>query len=129
MAKQFENRFRPDRWNVYCFYFSDGENQYNDNSVFNELLEKDFPPTVCNLFGVTQVLCYNYAGSLKESVDKNIEKLPNVKTVSVDHEKSVDFSSGSWDSSKLTEEERNEQIKQALKALLSEPNVEAGGSI
>lgn len=129
MAKQFENRFPPDKWNVYCFYFSDGENQYNDNPVFNESLAKDFPPTVCNLFGVTQVLCYNYANSLKESVDKESEKLSNVKTTSIGNEKTVDFSSGDWSAPKLSEEERNEQIKQALKTLLSELNVEAGVGI
>ena len=129
MAKQFENRFPPDKWNVYCFYFSDGENQWDDNPVFNGLLQKSFPPTVCNLFGVTQILCYNYGGSLKESIDKEIDKMPNVKTVSVGNEKTIDYSSGSWDSHKLSEDERNEQIKRAIKALLSEPNVEAGVGI
>lgn len=131
MAKQFENRFPPEKWNVYCFYFTDGENQWNDNPVFNELLAKEFPPTVCNLFGVTQVLCYNYGGSLKESIDKEgDEKLPNVKTATIGHEKSVDYSSSTdWDAHKLSEDQRNEQIKQALKALLCEPNVEAGVGI
>lgn len=129
MAKQFENRFPPEKWNVYCFYFSDGENQYNDNPVFNESLAKDFPPTVCNLFGITQVLCYNYSNSLKESVDKESEKLPNVKTTSIGTEKTVDFSSGDWSAPKFSEDERNEAIKQALKTLLSEPNVEMGVGI
>ncbi len=130
MAKQFENRFPPDRWNVYCFYFTDGENQWNDNPVFNESLIKDFPPEVCNLFGVTQVLCYNYSSSLKESVDKEIERMPNVRTVSIGTEKPIDYSSDAfWDSNKLSEDERNEAIKQAIKDLLSEPNVEVGAGI
>lgn len=130
MAKQFENRFPPEKWNVYCFYFTDGENQWNDNPVFNELLAKEFPPSVCNLFGVTQVLCYNYGGSLKESIDKEGDKLPNVKTATIGNEKTIDYSSSTdWDAHKLSEDQRNEQIKQALKTLLSEPNVEAGVAI
>lgn len=126
MAKQFENRFQPDRWNIYCFYFSDGENQSDDNPVFVETLAKQFPSTVCNLFGMTQVLCYNYGSSLKEYVDKDIDKLPNVRAVSVGQEKIIDFSSGEWGASTLSEDERNEAVKQAIKALLCEPNIEAG---
>lgn len=126
MAHQFENRYPPDKWNIYCFYFTDGENLHGDNPVFIETLMKQFPPNVCNLFGITQILCQNYDDSLKESVDKSISKMPNVKTVSVGREKSADYSSTDWGSPKITEEERNEAIKKALKTLLSEPNVEVG---
>lgn len=129
MAKQFENRFPPDRWNVYCFYFSDGENQSDDNPVFVETLAKEFTSTTCNLFGMVQVLCYNYNGSLKEHIDKDIDRLKNVRTVSVGPEKAIDYSSGDWGAPKLTEDERNEAVKQAIKDLLIDANVEAGVGI
>jgi hypothetical protein len=125
MAEQFENRFQPDKWNVYCFYFTDGENQDDDNPVFVETLNKDFPPNICNLFGVTQVLCSSYERSVKEHVDKGA-KSPNIKTVSIGAEKTPDRLSISWGHEDLSEEARNEAIKQAIKALLSEPNVGEG---
>ncbi len=126
MAHQFENRFPPNKWNIYCFYFTDGENQHDDNPVFVETLMKQFPPDICNLFGVTQILASDYDSSLKVSIDKEISKLPNVKTVSVGREKSADYSSVDWGTPKMPEEERNEAIKKAIKVLLSEPNVEVG---
>jgi uncharacterized sporulation protein YeaH/YhbH (DUF444 family) len=131
MAEQFENRFVPEKWNIYCFYFTDGENQHSDNPVFLETLLKKFPSNVCNLFGLTQVLAMDYSGSIKEFVDKEKGKMPNLTTVSVGPEKAVDFSSmGSWGAPKLTEDERNEEVKKAIKALLSEPNVaEVGAGI
>jgi uncharacterized protein len=130
MAKQFEDRFRPDKWNIYCFYFTDGENRTEDNPVLLDSLIKQFPSDICNLFGITQVLASDYSNSIKEYLDKEKDKLPNVKTVSVGPEKSVDFSSD-WgsSSSKMTEEERNESIKKAIKALLSEANVDTGVGI
>lgn len=127
MAKQFDNRFSPDRWNIYCFYFSDGEDMSDDLPIFIESLKKDFPPNVCNLFGITQIMSYNYSGSVKEAVDKEIDGLPNVKTVSIGAESSPDFGSGSWDAPKLSEEERNSAIKAAIKELLGNANVVTEG--
>ncbi len=130
MADQFDNRYPPEKWNIYCFYFTDGENQSHDNPVFFDTLVKRFPPSICNLFGVTQVLAMDYAGSVKEYLDKDKDKIPNVRTVSVGPEKAMDFSSASsWDAPKLTEDERNEAVKKAIKALLSESTVDMGVGI
>ena len=118
IAEQFENRFPPNKWNIYCFYFTDGENLQDDNPVFVDALLKKFPPDVCNLFGITQVLG-SYQDSIKQAVDLHIDKLPNVKIVSIGEDKSSD-----WDSTVLNEEERNAAIKKAIKVLLSSPNVE-----
>lgn len=128
MSEQFENRFPPEKWNIYCFYFTDGENQPSDNPVFLETLKKKFPPSVCNLFGVAQILSSDYSGTIKEFLDKEKEGMPNLTTVSVGSEKSIDFSS-SWSAPHLDEDERNEQVKKAIKVLLSEPNNAEAGAV
>lgn len=129
MAHQFENRFPPSHWNIYCFYFTDGEDQYDDLKVFVDTLKKEFPPDVCNLFGITQILSYNYHNSIKEVVDASIEFMPNVKTVSIGPESTPDFSSsGGYDTPKLSEDERNEAIKNAIRELMGSANAVTEGA-
>lgn len=114
MAHEFESRFPPNKWNIYCFYFTDGENWTDDNARFVEDLTVKFGPEVCNLFGITQVLSNSSSGSVKEAVDE--AELPNVRTAAIGGESGSD----SWgDVTVLGEDERNEYIKQALKKLLS----------
>ena len=35
IQSQFENRFPPNTWNIYLFYFTDGENWDGDNEIFS----------------------------------------------------------------------------------------------
>lgn len=128
MAKQFEDRFPPEKWNVYCFYFTDGENFDTDNQTFAETLTKNFPPEICNLFAITQILCYNYNESLKKYLDGVMVK-ENVKMVSVGRERSPDYISGSWEMPTLTDDERNEEVRRAIKAILGKEEDFAMGSI
>lgn len=128
MSEQFVNRFPPDKWNIYCFYFSDGDNWEDDNSKFVETLKEQFPATKVNLFGMTQILCTNYNTSLKKYVDDNY-KASNVKTVSIGPEESPDYSSSQgWPTTaELSEDERNEAVVKAIKALLGKDKVSSGG--
>jgi hypothetical protein len=114
MSKEFENRFPPNKWNIYCFYFTDGENWGDDNPRLIEDLKTKFSPDICNLFGITQVLAYSESGSVKEAVDE--ADLKNVRTTAIGGGSAAD---GSWTPATMTEDERNEAIKQALKKLLS----------
>jgi uncharacterized sporulation protein YeaH/YhbH (DUF444 family) len=118
MAKQLENRFPPGQWNIYCFYFTDGENWNDDNKIFIETIKQDFPPEICNLFAVTQVMCWNYSNSLKQATDNGLGEEANYRSVSIGPEETPDYTSGDWHSPSLSDDERNEQIKQALKTLL-----------
>lgn len=118
MAQQLENRFPPEKWNVYCFYFTDGENWGDDNEKFVETLKKQFPPEICNLFAVTQVMCWNYKGSLKEYVDNAMESMPNYKSCSIGNEETPDYSGGIWSPSALSDDDRNDQIKKAIRHLM-----------
>lgn len=105
ISKMFDNRFKPSRWNMYLFYFTDGENWDNDNSVFSGILENEFGPSVMNLNGVVQVLPWRYEDSLKHHLDSNCEA-KNLKTAQV----------GSGGS--LSDEDRDRQIKEAIVSLL-----------
>ncbi len=122
MAKQFQTRFPPEKWNIYCFYFTDGENQRNDNPVFLENLKTKFGPDVCNLFAITQVMVNSYDGSLKQYVDANLT-MPNYKSVSIGSEETRDYAN--WDDSRISEEERNQSVKKAIKHLMGGSKKEA----
>lgn len=112
IAKQFENRFDPAKWNIYVFYFGDGENWDGDNKRFTELIERNFGPDVVNLFAVTQVLCWNYEHSLKADVDKYIQsvqdKIGNIRTTEISDKTGKG----------LSEEERANQIRKSIIDLL-----------
>ena len=118
ISKQFENRYPTNKWNIYVFYFTDGENWTDDNQVFISTLESDFGPNVVNFTGITQILSSVTTGSVKHDVDQAIRqgKLERdyVRTVSVGEGSTA----GYWNSSALSEEERNKQIMNAIKSLL-----------
>ena len=120
IAKQLENRFPPEKWNVYVFYFTDGENYDGDNAKFCDIIKKQFPPEIANFVGITQVLSYSYDGSLQHYVDENIGHLPNVRTTGIAEPDRKDPDSGGWGwyTPQLGEEERNKQIKRAIVDLL-----------
>jgi uncharacterized sporulation protein YeaH/YhbH (DUF444 family) len=109
ISKMFENRFNPSKWNIYLFYFTDGENWDEDNSVFSKTLENEFGPSVANLTGVVQVLPWRYDDSLKHYLDANCRS-PNLKTVQVGQGGSI------------SEEGRDKAIKDAIVGLLGKGN-------
>lgn len=119
ISKQFENRYPPEKWNIYVFYFTDGENWGDDNKVFIQTLKDEFGPDKVNLFGVTQILSYTYENSVKQMVDnalsENVLSRDNVITTSI----SGDEGEGkNFYSSEISEQRRNEQILEAIKTLM-----------
>jgi uncharacterized sporulation protein YeaH/YhbH (DUF444 family) len=109
ISKMFENRFNPSKWNMYLFYFTDGENWDNDNSVFSKTLEAEFGPDVVNLNGVVQVMPWRYEDSLKHYLDANCSA-KNLRTVQVG-------SDGS-----MSDEDRDRAIRDAIVGLLGKGN-------
>jgi uncharacterized sporulation protein YeaH/YhbH (DUF444 family) len=111
ISKQFENRYPPEKWNVYVFYFTDGDNWDDDNEVFIETLAEEFKPHIVNFTGITQIMAYNYEESVKHQVDEAIKngRLDGkyVRTVSIGQSRMA-----------VTEESRNQEIMQAIKKLL-----------
>ena len=119
ISKQFENRYPPEKWNIYVFYFTDGENWGDDNKVFIQTLKDEFGPDKVNLFGVTQILSYTYENSVKQMVDnalsESVLSRDNVVTTSI----SGDEGDGkNFYSSEISEQRRNEQILEAIKTLM-----------
>ena len=121
-----DGRYDPRKWNVYIFYFTDGENFGEDNKLFNEIIQKELGPDIVNLVGVTQILSWHYANSLKESVDKS-KHAENVRTTSIGTEQTPDMnaanSMGFYGGNQLEESDRNAQILKSIKDLLSDKNI------
>ena len=106
ISKMFENRFDPIKWNIYLFYFTDGENWDNDNDVFIKTLEDEFGPKFVNMVGITQILPWRYEGSLKQAVDEKCES-GNFRTTQVGNSGAI-----------VSEDERDKGIKAAITDLL-----------
>lgn len=117
VEKQFKNRFPPEKWNSYLFYFSDGENWGDDNKVFCNVIEQQLQPLM-NFIGVTQVMAYAHDGSLKHYVDTHLT-LDMLRTTSIGPKSETD--SGGYISHyglQLSDEERNKQIRDSIIDLL-----------
>lgn len=127
IAKQLENRYPPEKWNIYIFYFTDGENWDNDNEVFNKVISTKLGPDVVNFIGITQILAWSYEESLKAAVDSASHK--HVKTTSIGEELSPDTISGMgfYGGDPLSDEERDKQIKRAVSDLLGSPKNKSVG--
>lgn len=69
ILKQLENRYNPEKWNIYVFYFTDGENWEGDNDLFVKILEDNFTREKINFTGIVQIYSWEYSGTLKQSVD------------------------------------------------------------
>lgn len=112
IAKQFENRYPPQKWNIYVFYFTDGDNWSDDNAAFISTLRESFPEKDVNLVGITQILPYNYSNSVKYFVDTALGRgeldKNNVRTTEI-----VQPGQG-----QLSEEDRNQQILESIKRLM-----------
>lgn len=123
--EMIENRFPPKTYNIYVFYFTDGDNMYTDNPKLVEILSK-FDPQDVNLVGITQIM--SYSGGVKAIIDEAIEdktlSSENVKTASIgkDHTEAKSNSNifaGFGGGGQLSEEDRDGQIFEAIKKLLS----------
>jgi uncharacterized sporulation protein YeaH/YhbH (DUF444 family) len=111
ISKQFENRYPPDKWNIYVMYFTDGENGEN-NDVFIKLLRDKFNKNIVNLVAITQILAYPSINNLKESVDKILEKDDNVVTTEIGNANEI-----------LSEEERDKLVRKSIIKILGKKNV------
>lgn len=122
ITKQFENRYPPDKWNIYVFYFTDGENWGDDNEIFINTLAEEFKPNIVNFTGITQILAGTYNDSVKYHVDDAIK---NGK-LDKEYVRTVAIGGGSggtpWSMPSLSEQNRNEQIIDAIQVLLGNPN-------
>lgn len=114
ISKQFENKFKPSNWNIYVFYFTDGDNWGEDNSVLIDAINKDFKSDNVNLLGVTQIYSFDKNNSVKKQLDDAVSE-SKIKNVNL---KTYDIVSGDNDN----DESRNNQILDAIKFILGNKN-------
>jgi len=122
ISQQFENRFPPEKWNIYVLYFSDGENWGGDNEKFNNTIKELFPTNVVNFVGITQILSWQYGESLKQSVD-DFQHAENVRTTEIGGKR--EEGSFGYGYNAMPEEERDIQIRKAIIELLGTPAAKA----
>ncbi len=118
VAEQFENRYRPEKYNIYLFYFTDGDNWGDDNNKFVKIIKEKMGAEVVNLVGITQICAYGYGGTVKSVIDTNVKdgtlSSENIQTASI----------GSSGVTSMSEEDRNMQIIAAIKQLLGKVSAE-----
>lgn len=118
IADQLENRFPPWKWNIYVFYFTDGDNIHDDNQQVVDIIQKKFPPDVVNLVGFTEVCPYNRTDDMYTYLEKktNSKLLPNFRLAGIGLDSSTSYG-GDTD---MSEDDRNQQIMEAIGKLLKE---------
>jgi len=55
---------------------------------------------------------------LKEYIDNAMEGMPNYKSCSIGNEDTPDYSGGIWSPPTLSDDDRNDQIKKAIRHLM-----------
>lgn len=131
MGELLENRFKPEAYNVYIFYFTDGDNALDDNGKVIELIKSKFDPKQINLIGVTQVCPHDTGEEVKEALDAAIKAKTLdgecIRTALIGPKTDPKPTGGMFGFSspvtELTEEDRNKQILDAIKTLLGKERV------
>lgn len=120
ISDQLENRFPPHKFNIYVFYFTDGDNWTNDNEKVVQIIKEKLPQGVVNFIGITQVCSWSYEDSVKQFIDKKIGD----GTLDSDHVRTAyigsDANSNSFGAPQMAEDERNEKIIGGIRKLLSD---------
>jgi uncharacterized sporulation protein YeaH/YhbH (DUF444 family) len=114
ISHQFENRYPPQKFNIYVFYFTDGDNWDNDNERVVKIIQEKFPQGVVNFVGITQICSYLNEKSVKEFIDRKI----NSNELDAEHIRTAEVGSN-LRNGKMSEDDRNSQILDAIKKLLS----------
>lgn len=127
IAEMMVNRYPPHKYNVYVFYFGDGDNQIGDNERVEKILNEKFKQHDLNLVGITQTLPYHYSNSLNAYLEEAMKdnRIPKGLVRLVDIRKEVN-SDGDYDwSTSMPEEDRDQQIMDGIKKLLGKQKVVA----
>lgn len=119
IEKQFENRFPPNKWNIYVVYFTDGDNWGDDNQVLCDFIKEKFPSSIVNFVGIAQIMSWHYQDSLKHWVDDNLGGIDNIRTTSIGNDETTSDNGGyTYGTQGLSDEERDSQVKKAIVELL-----------
>lgn len=118
-----ENRYPPEKYNIYIFYFSDGDNGGDhDNNKIVKLLQSNLGPEAVNMVGFTEICPYGWGGyTLKEYIDNNLKQEEHIRTAKIAPEN--DNGRPYWDNDIMADEERNQKIVDAIKAIIGKERV------
>jgi len=127
IADQLENRFPPHAYNVYVFYFSDGDNWGGDNGKIVEIINKELGPDVVNMIGITQICSWRYEDSVKQYIDNCLSdgSLGDfVRTAYIGPEEkdssTDEYGFPNWGyAPALTDDDRDMQIIEGIRSLLN----------
>lgn len=116
LRKLIKLKYSPEKWNIYLFYFGDGDNFRKDNQEFlDTLLALE---DSLNMTGIVQILSMNWEGSLREHIDENVEKFKStdfVRTASVGGHKGYDDDDDVYYGSMMGDTERDERLDGEMK--------------
>jgi uncharacterized sporulation protein YeaH/YhbH (DUF444 family) len=113
IVELIENKYPPHNYNIYIFYFSDGDNWGDDNARTLEIIKKQLPIKDINLIGFSQICTYNYDMSFGHYLEsqKDAEDIKPIRLVNIGSDGDSSFST-------LSEEDRNRQIIDGIKKIL-----------
>jgi uncharacterized sporulation protein YeaH/YhbH (DUF444 family) len=118
IASTLKNKYPPHSYNIYIFYFTDGDNFEGDNSELINTMKNELGPDVANMIGITQICPYNYRDSVKDVLDYAIKKgvfsSDFLRLAGIGNENGIGLP---------TKEERNEQMLKAIKVLLGKDRI------
>lgn len=123
IADQLENRYPPQKYNIYIFYFTDGDNWPGDNERIEKIVTEELTPDIVNLIGVTQVCPWGWGGdtTVKEYFDKKMADDDYIRTVEIGPKGAKDASDNGYTGWGYTPDlpDRDEQIIGAIRHLLT----------
>jgi uncharacterized sporulation protein YeaH/YhbH (DUF444 family) len=129
IQKIIKHRFPPEKYNIYIFYFGDGENWGSDNKTFCDTIKQNLNTDKINMIGITQVIAWNWENSVKQFVDKKVKEgfFPEdfIRTTAIGGDQGNGSHSGSnamWGTNGERTEETDEDIKKAMIELLGNKN-------
>jgi uncharacterized sporulation protein YeaH/YhbH (DUF444 family) len=122
IVKQFVVRYKPEKWNIYVLYFSDGENFGEDNVVLNKIIHEKMTPNIVNFVGVTEIMDGGWGNSVKSSVD-TFKHASNVRTTSIGKEVDGKLDQNYLAGGPINDVERDGQIKKAITDLFGKKPV------
>lgn len=133
VANMLENRYPSDQYNVYIFYFSDGDNWGDqDNDKIINLLSNELNPNIVNMVGFTEICPYAWGGghTLKEYLDSSLNVADHISLKSgFEHVRTALIGNSDknvsigWGQNPLSDEERDKQIVDAIKALIGKERI------
>ena len=139
IARQLENRYPPSAYNVYIFYFTDGDNWGEDNARLINTIKEKLGSEIVNLIGVGQIFPWGYGDSVKGHFDKCLQdgtldptyiRTSQIGGEQEDNEDDFAFANWGYDpSGGISSEELDEHKIRMIRELLKERNFSSVGAV